>query len=105
MSYKTPLDGSFLLFAYVFRTHYSKDVGTVLVGLDRAFNYYKLQYAQLCLNFNKGSLLLATNRDGVGNFTPSQVNEGSASVSSFQDGQVMLALPLSLHFFSRSIIA
>ncbi|PHJ25507.1 had family iia protein [Cystoisospora suis] len=61
---------------------YRKDVGTVLVGLDRGFNYYKLQYAQLCLNFNKGSLFLATNRDGVGNFTPSQVWAGAGGMVS-----------------------
>lgn len=29
------------------------DVGAVVVGFDRHFNYHKIQYAQLCINENK----------------------------------------------------
>nr|CEL64514.1 TPA: HAD hydrolase, family IIA protein [Neospora caninum Liverpool] len=58
---------------------FRRDVGTVVVGLDRCFNYYKLQYAQLCINFN-GAFFLGTNRDALGNFTPSQVWAGAGAM-------------------------
>lgn len=31
-----------------------KDVGAVIVGFDLGINYYKIQYAQLCINKNPG---------------------------------------------------
>ncbi|PFH31905.1 HAD hydrolase, family IIA protein [Besnoitia besnoiti] len=58
---------------------FSRDVGAVVVGLDRSFNYYKLQYAQLCINENK-AFFLATNRDPLGNFTPTQVWAGAGAM-------------------------
>nr|CEL71784.1 TPA: HAD hydrolase, family IIA protein [Toxoplasma gondii VEG] len=58
---------------------FRRDVGTVVVGLDRSFNYYKLQYAQLCINFND-AFFLGTNRDALGNFTPSQVWAGAGTM-------------------------
>ncbi|KEP62347.1 UNVERIFIED_CONTAM: HAD hydrolase, family IIA protein [Hammondia hammondi] len=58
---------------------FRRDVGTVVVGLDRSFNYYKLQYAQLCINCND-AFFLGTNRDALGNFTPSQVWAGAGTM-------------------------
>jgi 4-nitrophenyl phosphatase/phosphoglycolate phosphatase len=47
-------------------------VGAVVVGFDRWVNYYKLQYAQLCLNDLAGCLFIATNRDAVTHLTDAQ---------------------------------
>eukprot|EP01051_Picozoa_sp_SAG22_P005443 SAG22_NODE_322_length_12387_cov_50.101400_5_plen_277_part_00 len=38
-------------------------VGAVVAGLDRGINYYKLQYAQRCLNSLPGCEFVATNLD------------------------------------------
>ena len=48
------------------------DVAAVVVGFDPDFNYYKLQYAQLCINKNKGTQFLATNLDCVAHVTDAQ---------------------------------
>nr|XP_018677467.1 PREDICTED: phosphoglycolate phosphatase 2 isoform X3 [Musa acuminata subsp. malaccensis] len=47
-------------------------VGAVVVGLDQYINYYKLQYATLCICENPGCLFIATNRDAVGHMTDLQ---------------------------------
>ncbi|KAL0398909.1 UNVERIFIED_CONTAM: Phosphoglycolate phosphatase 2 [Sesamum radiatum] len=47
-------------------------VGAVVVGLDQYINYYKLQYATLCIRENPGCLFIATNRDAVGHLTDLQ---------------------------------
>ncbi|MBA0627546.1 hypothetical protein Godav_005045 [Gossypium davidsonii] len=47
-------------------------VGAVVVGLDPDINYYKLQYATLCIRENPGCLFIATNRDSVGHMTDLQ---------------------------------
>ncbi|KAL9254870.1 Phosphoglycolate phosphatase 2-like protein [Drosera capensis] len=47
-------------------------VGAVVVGFDPFINYYKLQYATLCVRQNPGCLFIATNRDAVGHMTPLQ---------------------------------
>ncbi|XP_018677467.2 phosphoglycolate phosphatase 2-like isoform X3 [Musa acuminata AAA Group] len=47
-------------------------VGAVIVGLDQYINYYKLQYATLCICENPGCLFIATNRDAVGHMTDLQ---------------------------------
>ncbi|GFS45880.1 2-phosphoglycolate phosphatase 2 [Actinidia rufa] len=47
-------------------------VGAVVVGLDQYINYYKLQYATLCIRENPGCLFVATNRDAVGHMTDLQ---------------------------------
>ncbi|KAK8914566.1 hypothetical protein KSP39_PZI023952 [Platanthera zijinensis] len=47
-------------------------VGAVIVGLDQYINYYKLQYATLCIRENPGCLFIATNRDAVGHLTDLQ---------------------------------
>lgn len=47
-------------------------VGAVVVGLDQYINYYKLQYATLCIRENPGCIFIATNRDAVGHMTDLQ---------------------------------
>ncbi|GAB2302716.1 Phosphoglycolate phosphatase 2 [Dionaea muscipula] len=51
---------------------HDKSVGAVVVGIDPYINYYKLQYATLCIRENPGCLFIATNRDAVGHMTPLQ---------------------------------
>lgn len=51
----------------------STDVNRVVVGLDRAFNYRKLQTAQLYLN-ERNAEFIATNTDRLGNFSTKQVS-------------------------------
>eukprot|EP01032_Pedospumella_encystans_P018686 gene18686-21265_t len=48
------------------------DVQAVIVGFDPDINYYKLQYAQLCLNENKDCRFIATNLDTVAHLTSDQ---------------------------------
>ena len=52
--------------------HHDPDVGAVVVGLDLRINYYKIQYAQLCINQNPGCLFIATNRDATAHITNNQ---------------------------------
>ena len=48
------------------RIDQDRDVAAVVVGMDPAINYYKIQYAQLCIHQNnKGCLFIATNLDMV----------------------------------------
>lgn len=51
---------------------HDKSVGAVVVGLDPYLNYYKLQYATLCIRENPGCIFIATNRDATGNMTDLQ---------------------------------
>eukprot|EP00268_Persea_americana_P043686 TRINITY_DN4396_c0_g1_i5.p1 TRINITY_DN4396_c0_g1~~TRINITY_DN4396_c0_g1_i5.p1 ORF type:complete len:319 (+),score=60.08 TRINITY_DN4396_c0_g1_i5:108-1064(+) len=55
-----------------FMFNHDKSVGAVVVGLDQYINYYKLQYATLCIRENPGCLFIATNRDAVGHMTDLQ---------------------------------
>ncbi|TVU48903.1 hypothetical protein EJB05_00187 [Eragrostis curvula] len=48
-----------------FYMEHDKDVGAVVVGFDRYFNYYKVQYGTLCIRENPGCLFIATSRDTV----------------------------------------
>jgi ribonucleotide monophosphatase NagD (HAD superfamily) len=52
----------------------------VVVGFDRYINYYKIQYATLCIRENPGCLFIATNRDAVTHLTDAQV---CAAVATF----------------------
>lgn len=45
----------------------------MVVGFDRMINYYKIQYAQLCINENPGCEFIATNLDAVTHLTDAQV--------------------------------
>lgn len=44
----------------------------MVVGFDRNINYYKIQYATLCIYENPGCLFIATNRDAVTHLTDAQ---------------------------------
>jgi phosphoglycolate/pyridoxal phosphate phosphatase family enzyme len=56
-----------------------REVGAVVVGLDRGINYYKIQYAQRCLN-ELGAHFVATNRDSVGHFSGEGLWAGGGSM-------------------------
>lgn len=55
------------------------DVGAVIVGFDRTVNYYKIQYAQLCIN-ELGAEFIATNLDAVTHLTDAQEWAGNGSM-------------------------
>jgi len=56
------------------------DVGAVVVGFDRNINYYKIQYATLCIRENPGCLFIATNRDAVTHLTDAQEWAGNGAM-------------------------
>ena len=56
-----------------------KDVGAVIVGFDRYVNYYKIQYAQLCIN-EENAQFIATNLDAVTHLTDAQEWAGNGSM-------------------------
>mmetsp|Transcript_35451 Transcript_35451/g.79445 ORF Transcript_35451/g.79445 Transcript_35451/m.79445 type:complete len:348 (+) Transcript_35451:103-1146(+) len=60
--------------------HQDPDVGAVVVGFDRHINYYKIQYAQLCINENPGCQFIATNLDAVTHLTDAQEWAGNGSM-------------------------
>jgi len=57
-----------------------EDVGAVIVGFDRYVNYYKIQYAQLCINELPGCEFIATNLDAVTHLTDAQEWAGNGSM-------------------------
>ncbi|KAL6903592.1 hypothetical protein ACP4OV_004405 [Aristida adscensionis] len=67
-----------------FYMEHDKDVGAVVVGFDRYFNYYKVHnlqmYGTLCIRENPGCLFLATNRDAVTHLTDAQEWAGGGSM-------------------------
>lgn len=62
------------------KIEHDAEVGAVIVGFDRHINYYKLQYAQLCLNENPGCEFIATNLDRVTHLTDAQEWAGNATM-------------------------
>jgi phosphoglycolate/pyridoxal phosphate phosphatase family enzyme len=62
------------------RVEHDRDVGAVVVGFDRHVNYYKIQYAQLCVNENPGCLFIATNLDQVTHLTDAQEWAGNGAM-------------------------
>ena len=56
-----------------------EDVGAVVVGFDRTINYYKIQYAQLCIN-ELNAEFIATNLDAVTHLTDAQEWAGNGSM-------------------------
>nr|KJB19192.1 hypothetical protein B456_003G088000 [Gossypium raimondii] len=64
-----------------FLMEHDKDVGAVVVGFDRYFNYYKVQYGTLCIRENPGCLFIATNRDAVTHLTDAQEWAGQYLIS------------------------
>nr|ACG47181.1 4-nitrophenylphosphatase [Zea mays] len=59
---------------------HDEDVGAVVVGFDRYFNYYKVQYGTLCIRENPGCLFIATNRDAVTHLTDAQEWAGGGAM-------------------------
>lgn len=55
-------------------------MGAVVVGFDRHINYYKIQYATLCIRENPGCLFVATNTDAVTHLTDAQEWAGNGSM-------------------------
>ncbi|CDF36156.1 probable 4-nitrophenyl phosphatase [Chondrus crispus] len=62
------------------RLEHDPDVGAVIVGFDRFINYYKIQYAQLCINENPGCKFIATNLDAVTHLTDAQEWAGNGAM-------------------------
>ena len=60
--------------------HHDENVGAVVVGFDRFINYYKIQFAQLCINENEGCEFIATNLDAVTHLTDAQEWAGNGSM-------------------------
>eukprot|EP01024_Parvocaulis_polyphysoides_P007373 TRINITY_DN12197_c0_g2_i3.p1 TRINITY_DN12197_c0_g2~~TRINITY_DN12197_c0_g2_i3.p1 ORF type:complete len:375 (-),score=35.53 TRINITY_DN12197_c0_g2_i3:265-1320(-) len=56
------------------------DVAAVIVGFDREVNYYKIQYATLCIRENSGCQFIATNLDAVTHLTDAQEWAGNGSM-------------------------
>ncbi|XP_020599023.1 phosphoglycolate phosphatase 2 [Phalaenopsis equestris] len=71
-----------------FLFEHDKNVGAVIVGLDQYINYYKLQYATLCIRENPGCLFIATNRDAVGHLTELQEWPGAGCMVAAVCGSV-----------------
>ncbi|XP_057961755.1 phosphoglycolate phosphatase 1A, chloroplastic-like isoform X2 [Malania oleifera] len=63
-----------------FLMEHDNSVGAVVVGFDRYFNYYKVQYGTLCIRENPGCLFIATNRDAVTHLTDAQEWAGGGSM-------------------------
>ena len=55
-------------------------VGAVVVGFDKNINYYKIQFAQLCIDENPGCLFIATNLDAKTHLTDAQEWAGNGSM-------------------------
>jgi phosphoglycolate phosphatase len=60
--------------------HHDPDVAAVVVGFDRHINYYKIQYATLCIRENPGCAFIATNTDAVTHLTDAQEWAGNGSM-------------------------
>lgn len=54
------------------KLEHDHNVGAVIVGFDVDISYYKIQYAQLCINENEGCRFVATNLDTVAHLTSAQ---------------------------------
>ena len=64
-----------------FALPHDEDVGAVIVGFDREVSYYKIQYAQLCINENPGCEFIATNLDAVTHLTDAQEWAGNGAMA------------------------
>lgn len=56
------------------------DVGAVVVGFDRNINYYKIQYATVCIREIEGCQFIATNLDAVTHLTDAQEWAGNGAM-------------------------
>ena len=59
------------------------DVQAVVVGFDRHINYYKIQYATVCLREIPGCQFIATNLDATANLTDVQLWAAGGSMVRF----------------------
>merc|ERR1712003_147150 len=62
------------------KMEHDENVSAVIVGFDREINYYKIQYATLCIRENPQCRFLATNRDAVTHLTDAQEWAGGGSM-------------------------
>lgn len=62
------------------KVEHDEDIGAVIVGFDSQINYYKIQYAQLCINENPGCKFIATNLDAVTHLTAEQEWAGNGAM-------------------------
>ncbi len=77
------------------------DVQAVVVGFDPDINYYKIQYAQLCLNENKDCRFIATNLDTVAHLTSHQEwAEAGCCVGAIQGKHTYICIYFSLVCFT-----
>ena len=66
--------------------HLARDTGVLTAaaasraGFDRHINYYKIQYATLCIRENPGCLFIGTNPDAVTHLTDAQEWAGNGSM-------------------------
>lgn len=67
-------------------------VGAVVVGFDKNINYYKIQYACLCIRENPGCLFIATNLDAVTHLTDAQEWAGNGAMVGAIKGRLLLML-------------
>ena len=65
------------------KVEHDHDVGAVIVGFDANINYYKIQYAQLCINENPGCEFIATNLDAVTHLTEAQEWAGNGAMVTY----------------------
>mmetsp|Transcript_19699 Transcript_19699/g.32125 ORF Transcript_19699/g.32125 Transcript_19699/m.32125 type:complete len:167 (+) Transcript_19699:689-1189(+) len=63
-----------------FALPHDENVGAVICGFDYGINYYKIQYAQLCINENPGCLFIATNLDALTHLTDAQEWAGNGAM-------------------------
>lgn len=70
-------------------------VGAVVVGFDKNINYYKIQYACLCIRENPGCMFIATNLDAVTHLTDAQEWAGNGAMVGAIKG-VLTLIPLTL---------
>jgi len=62
------------------KMEHDENVSAVIVGFDREINYYKIQYATLCIRENESCEFIATNRDAVTHLTDAQEWAGNGSM-------------------------
>jgi 4-nitrophenyl phosphatase/phosphoglycolate phosphatase len=72
--------GKTVTFGHGVKVEHDRDVGAVVVGFDSHINYYKIHYAQLCLNGDPECLFIATNLDAVAHATDAQEWAGGGAM-------------------------
>ena len=68
----------------------------MVVGFDRRINYYKIQYATLCIYENPGCLFIATNLDARTHLTDAQEWAGNGAMVGAIKGAPMSCMQVSL---------